>query len=278
MRIILFFLLTFSFTLNGQVCVTLDSWTQNSDNGDGTCTYQVSLIVNSGNGASGTATFSIDGVDVHVEPNCICNPTTISFPITVICESTVNIDVFYDAPGNGNDCSGSTGGIVLPIIWNDLSVNKHQNYNLIEWSTYMEKNNENFIVEHSENGKTFHALDLVQSAGNTNKTSYYSYLHERPQATINYYRIKQVDFDGRFSLSEIIQVDNTIQNLWAYPNPFQDEIHIPLEQDKSWDLFDSVGKRTLSGSNNIINTEQLLKGMYILKVEGASNPQILIKS
>ena len=263
-------------SLTGQVCVSLDNYSLVSDNGDGTCTYDLKVTVDSGNGATGTATFSLGGNVVYTELNCICNPTTVIFPVTVPCQSEIMVEVFYDAPGNGNDCTGDTGGVVLPVDWVDISGSTKDHVNLIRWDVAEELNLQEYIVERANAGHKFVPLDVVQPKQAVDQIKNYSYLDKKPLAGFNYYRIKQVDNNGEFSYSDIISVfTNHDEEVLAFPNPFTN--FISLNSEKEWIFYDSAGRIVSSGVSDYIEVGDVESGVYYLKYfEGESTGQVIL--
>lgn len=114
---------------------------------------------------------------------------------------------------------------------------------LLEWETASELNNDYFVVERSFDGENFESIGEVTGNGTTKQTSYYEYWDSRPSVGTNYYRLKQVDFDGSFEYSSIIEVKiesnvETQFDLTIYPNPtstsnvklklFSDEPGLPV--------------------------------------------------
>ena len=83
------------------------------------------------------------------------------------------------------------------------------------WKTASEFQNNHFSIEHSLDGKQFEPIGKVPGAGTSTETHQYSYLHERPAPGYNYYRLKQIDFDGNFEYSPVRVVlfgsKNTVQ-------------------------------------------------------------------
>lgn len=77
----------------------------------------------------------------------------------------------------------------------------------IVWSTVSEINNSHFVVEKSPDAKNFTEINIVKGSGNSNKLAAYSVIDYNPYIDINYYRLKQVDFDGKFSYSDIVAVN-----------------------------------------------------------------------
>lgn len=95
---------------------------------------------------------------------------------------------------------------------------------LIKWTTAAEINNDYFTVERSHNGVHFEPIEMVQGAGNSTTTLHYKISDDRPIKGINYYRLKQTDFDGKYSYSPIVSVNYTpataLSSIYhIFPNP-----------------------------------------------------------
>ncbi len=76
----------------------------------------------------------------------------------------------------------------------------------LEWETASEQNNSHFEVERSADGKAFEQLGTVAGNGNSSVFLTYRYLDKHPFAGLNYYRLKQVDFDGTYEYSNVVAV------------------------------------------------------------------------
>lgn len=260
-------LMFFILSVNSQVCVTMEGWSLVSDNENGTCTYDLTITVDSGNGAAGTVTFSLAGAIVHTVQECTCNPTTITFPITVTCESTINVDVNYDAPGNGGDCTGSTGDIILPVEWHDIAVENVAHINRIYWSTYTETNNDQFIIEHRTNAHDFIEIGYVKGAGHSIDLKYYDFTHYPLENGMHYYRVKQVDFNGKFSYSPVVSIETFSDEIIVHPNPFKDFVFLRNTPESiQWVIFDVYGEAVLKGSGPQLDVYNLPSGFYALRL------------
>lgn len=94
---------------------------------------------------------------------------------------------------------------------------------LLNWTTASELNNDFFEIQRSANGDDFEAIGRVEGNGTTNEEKSYSFLDRDAKFGINYYRLKQVDFDGAIEFHPIIQVENTFFGrevlVTVYPNP-----------------------------------------------------------
>ena len=95
----------------------------------------------------------------------------------------------------------------------------------LRWITASEQNNAGFEVQRSANGHDYTPLTWVKGAGNTVAISTYAYLDAAPLATTAYYRLRQVDFDGKATYSAVVSVVPAAvaavaqARPSAYPNP-----------------------------------------------------------
>jgi hypothetical protein len=158
-------------------------------------------------------------------------------------------------------------------------------YNQLQWSTASESNNSGFEIQRSTDGTDFRSLSFVPSKsdnGNSAVTLHYSFDDVKPFNAGSYYRLKQMDKDGRFSFSNIIAIKGqaitslTISNL--YPNPVKDNFNVVLGSNKpgtvSVMIKDAAGKNVMlrnvsikEGDNIIpLQAAALQPGMYILRI------------
>lgn len=104
----------------------------------------------------------------------------------------------------------------------------------LQWTTASELNNQYFEVTYSEDGKNFKPLGRVEGAGTTLNVQSYHFIHHFPAIGVNYYRLKQVDFDGNFSYSKTIAMKHHCKDdqipFKAYPSPLSeaDKLHVQL--------------------------------------------------
>ncbi len=92
----------------------------------------------------------------------------------------------------------------LPISLLSFTASPQLEYNLVQWTTATEKNNDLFILEHSEDAIVFDEVYNVSGAGNSPEPLDYEFKDYCPVPDITYYRITQVDYDGSKTISEII--------------------------------------------------------------------------
>jgi hypothetical protein len=77
----------------------------------------------------------------------------------------------------------------------------------LDWATISEEDNDYMAVEHSMDGRSFREIGRVKGAGTTTLPQDYALWHDYPLPGINYYRLKQVDFDGQFEYFRAIAIE-----------------------------------------------------------------------
>ena len=101
----------------------------------------------------------------------------------------------------------------LPIELLSFDGSKKDDYNLLKWTTASENNNDYFTIERSEDGENWKIIDIVDGTGNSTSNINYSLIDDSHKNVINYYRLKQTDYDGKFELFEkIVGIDNRLSN------------------------------------------------------------------
>ncbi|MDB4344392.1 hypothetical protein OAA35_00770, partial [bacterium] len=101
---------------------------------------------------------------------------------------------------------------VLPIELVSFSGEKKDNRNILNWTTASEINNAFFTVEKSYNGIDFEWVGTQEGTSPSTQIINYSLSDFNVLETLNYYRLKQTDFDGKFEYSNTISIDNRIDN------------------------------------------------------------------
>ena len=121
----------------------------------------------------------------------------------------------------------------LPVTFASFSGLKEGAKNILQWSTTTELNNAFFSLERSLDGTSFSELTTIASKatnGNSNAALNYEFADVKPVMGNNYYRLKQVDKDGKYSYSQIVLLKgskaNGISISAIYPNPAKDNVSI----------------------------------------------------
>ena len=190
-------------------------------------------------------------------------------------------------PGNWNDGPINVAldltqfdAIALPIELSYFQTKIQGREVRIDWRTLIEINNDFFTIERSLDGKTFETLATVSGAGNSLVELDYMYIDMAPARGLNYYRLKQTDYDGTFSYSEVksVNFDKDSKDAIAYPNPFNESISLqfPSSEEnfsgnlRTIEVFDIYGKLAMRinlpmDENRItIDFSKLHSGTYFL--------------
>lgn len=183
-----------------------------------------------------------------------------------------NVTIYFypNSPENSSSCVSP-----LPITLLKFNTQKDKDKTLIEWITSSETNNDYFNVEHSIDGETFSTINTIKGAGNSNQILNYQCYHINPINGINYYRLKQVDFDGSFSYSEIKAVNfENNQDIAFYYNNQHIYLHTKYDiHNTGLQIFDLRGQLVFEEIINLnqnltsIKIPSLSNGIYIAKVK-----------
>lgn len=227
----------------------------------------------------------------------ISSPTPASMPATTNITSLPSGGGTFTITGQNNrGCIASKSIVIdntvctsLPIellTFEGICFNSKRNF---YWSTATEQNNDYFLLEQSKNGIDFYSAAKVQGAGNSTELKTYSFSIDNAEG--NYFRLRQVDFDGNESISEIIFVEcqkPSNQGI-IHPNPFQEFIEIDLNEFVNKDLKieilnfqGQVIKDFIFDNNQIIkNTKmrlplvELNSGIYYFDLKDSNSLQSL---
>ena len=181
-----------------------------------------------------------------------------------------------DGNGSASDPSFAVDDITLstsiptPIKLLSFTGNKlTNNANLLEWVTSSEINNDFFTIERSMDAQFFQVIGKVKGAGNSNSVLDYGFVDEYPHKGINYYRLKQTDFDGTYSYSDIIAIKNESNGVGVYYH--ENFLNLSASTENvSVQVVDLAGRVVYSNEQlqkNNIDLSFLSKGIYIYRIE-----------
>jgi hypothetical protein len=240
-------------------------------------------------GGEGFGSFTLTDLDASL---------TASVTGTYSASTSVNVSLEVNRTGlattdlvAGNDWrigTNNISGSPLPIEL--ISFNAISNNNLVDlnWITASETNNDYFSIEKSHDGLSFENIGNVAGAGNSNTTLHYSYIDNDPFNNISYYRLKQTDFNGKFTYSGIVSVsgskeDNLSMKVSQSTN---NGINLFVTSASSstvvLSIFDLSGRIIFNKSINIIDNQLILSpdmfssGIYIFRLQ-SENKDIIQK-
>jgi len=197
----------------------------------------------------------------------------------------------FGEPFGSPDCDGicdpgdhplSVDCSPLPIELSRFIVAQVDDFIQLKWETISETNNERFEIERSIDGDKFTKIGEIKGSGNSIQPLLYTFRDENPVVNISYYRLKQIDFDGQFTFSEIqrsnFKPTNRVIDL--YPNPSQSGIvslkYVSnIEERVEVNIYDITGKLLdqelyymASGVNVIpLDYSNLFNGIYTVLIK-----------
>ena len=169
-----------------------------------------------------------------------------------------------------------TGKNPLPIDLLFFNASPVNNIVDLTWATVTEQNNHYFTVEKSKDGIEFNVIQQINSEakdGNSNVKLNYRTYDLKPFEGVNYYRLKQTDYNGNFKYAGIAQVNFTGNSFVSvYPNPTSNNVFISASADydnATVKFIDALGREVMSQNIsssvvNLINTGMLFPGVYTI--------------
>lgn len=162
-----------------------------------------------------------------------------------------------------------SNGTTLPVTLVSFNAKEQNGKALLTWVTSSEINNSHFDVERSTDGKTFTKVGEVAGSGNSNTVKTYRFVDELTNAKVTYYRLKQVDFNGDFTYSNIINLNskglNATSTISIYPNPANSSISIDGLTEQAF-IYDAVGRVVATiTENGLVDVNHLTPGVYFVK-------------
>jgi hypothetical protein len=154
----------------------------------------------------------------------------------------------------------------------------------LKWSTATELNNRGFEVQRSINGSDFATIAFVEGFGTTTEQKQYTFTDRNVTARVNHaYRLKQIDFDGTFDYSQVVNLGYTLPVEFAleqnYPNPFNPTTNIiysvPVNSNVTLDVYNLIGQKVVTlfegeveagKHTSQFNASSMSSGMYLFKL------------
>jgi CshA-type fibril repeat protein len=151
---------------------------------------------------------------------------------------------------------------------------------VLTWLTASELNNSGFEIEHSMNGIDFESIGWVNGNGSSNIPHTYGYKDQNLSLGVNYYRLKQIDYDGKVSYSQIISLEyKTNLKVSIYPVPAHNILNVNINlkdlNKVQLTIVDVSGRRIRTvlnvNASNQIDLSNIPNGSYFLQVNSNNN-------
>lgn len=176
---------------------------------------------------------------------------------------------------------------ILPVEWGYFHGEEINGRVELAWGSAHEADNKGFEVERSANGLDYEMIGFVATKGNG--AADYQFTDAFPLSGSSFYRIKQVDYSGAYSYSEVFELESAVSGLSVTapaPNPASQSIGFSLssavDQEVGISLTDIAGRTVLHQSllvdanarDVLLSTDRLPRGLYFLQVKGAKESQL----
>lgn len=235
--------------------------------------------------ASGTATL---GADYTLSATSLVIPAgslTDSITITGINDAfnevaeTVIIDIATITNGTESGTQQATVNIIegtVPVRFTSFTAASNNCSIQLSFTTAFEQNNNRFEVEWGTDGNNWQTVVTLASKGNSSMAQSYAAVHRSPINGNNYYRIKQVDNDGKTSYSAVVTLKNNCNKVVVAvaPNPFVNSFSVQgLADQSTLQLLDAQGRvvqrKDKCSGTVAIDAKALPAGSYVLLVNSA---------
>ena len=168
---------------------------------------------------------------------------------------------------------------ILPITLSSFTAQPKADKVALAWTTATELNNDYMAVERSANGVQFAEIGRVKGLGTTDGPHSYAFSDDAPLPGLNYYRLRQVDFDGAFEYHKVVSVEFDgagAPALRVFPNPAGNQLQVrwngDAAQESTLKLLDLSGRQlqqVLAPAGMLhqeLSLNGLQSGVYLLQV------------
>lgn len=169
----------------------------------------------------------------------------------------------------------------LPVRFSSFTAHKQVHTVLLNWTTTQEQNSRYYIVERSSTGTVYDSISVISASGTVATAKKYSFTDIAPLQSDNFYRLKQLDFDGKSMYSKIVKVhmDEDAARFAVVQNPAQNILQLQVQlpaagkltlqiRDISGHLLINEDRMGIKGSSVYsILIGNLIKGTYLINMQ-----------
>lgn len=204
--------------------------------------------------------------------------------IPAVGYQVVSIDSMTQFAAQGGGFYKLNSPYFIPVELTSFAANVIDGNIVLSWNTATELNNQGFDVERSFDNINFNRIGFVVGFGTTTDQKSYTYSISDVQTNKSYYRLKQIDFDGKFEYSNIVEVEGVTPAEFSleqnYPNPFNPttriDFSIPNESNVKISIYNLIGQKIADivnskfavGKHSVsFDASNLSSGIYLYKIE-----------
>ncbi|MDX1908232.1 MAG: LamG-like jellyroll fold domain-containing protein [Bacteroidia bacterium] len=160
----------------------------------------------------------------------------------------------------------------FPVEWLSFTAAVQSGGIQLDWATATETNADRFELERSGDTRDWSVVSRHKAAGNSSDVRTYSTLDETPLAGANYYRLRQVDLDGKFSYSNVVSAAWDRPVMQVYPNPTSSELYLGNLSGRTLVTIQDMSGRTLHRADTDagelrLDVSQYPAGSYVLMIK-----------
>jgi len=198
------------------------------------------------------------------------------------------VDSITQFAAQGNGFYKLNSDLFIPVELTSFTAETSENEISLNWTTATKLNNQGFEIERSTDNQTFEKIGFVPGFGTTTESKSYTYKILEFYSGTQYYRLKQIDFDGTYEFSDAIEVEGHSPAQYTlfqnYPNPFNTstsiKFSIPVDSNIKLKLFNMLGQEVAELLNSEIsagihhvdfNASSLSSGTYFYVLEANGN-------
>ncbi len=209
--------------------------------------------------------------------SAVNNKSEVYFRLVCTAATAIGSGSTFGSGGTGRiDNFTVTAVTTIPVELVDFKAQKQNTAVKLAWSTATELNNAYYAIERSDNAKTFEKIGEVSGYGNSQQARSYTFMDEKPMNVVNYYRLRQVDFDGKETVYKTVSVHfGQSTTTKVYPTVAKDKINIEFSGDNgATDLMvvnllgQVVKAQKLQNTEGVfpVNISDLPNGSYIVRL------------
>ncbi|MBN4051583.1 hypothetical protein JYU16_02100, partial [bacterium AH-315-M05] len=181
---------------------------------------------------------------------------------------TSNVVVNY-SPFSFGSKGAPQNPLPIDLLYFDAILDKEEGVVDLSWATASETNNDYFTVEKSIDGVDFEFVTYLAGAGNSSHKLYYTAIDNEPYYGVSYYRLKQTDYDGKYTYSDVVAVNYIIDesgyNIAIYPNPTDGKFFVDIKGKEDSEVL--VVVLDLLGKEHYSKVIILTSNGYVLAVD-----------
>lgn len=198
---------------------------------------------------------------------------TILFSFAIVLRAGIGVGTSQESP--------------VPVELSSFNASVNEDAVVLNWTTATETNNYGFEIQRAlinGNRSEFETIGFVQGSGNSNSPKNYSFVDENPINGDIAYRLKQIDNDGKYKYSSILELKFNLPQKFVleqnYPNPFNPSTiigySIPKTSNVSLKIYDVLGRNVATLVNKVqekgsyrvsFDASQLSAGVYYYRLE-----------